>query len=90
VLFRSASRYLARIMETHLQPGLGQPERCGATCHTAADHDGVGGAVELPLGNRRCRLGEPVAGQLRIEVALAIGTKARLPTSLVPFTVLYA
>jgi hypothetical protein len=84
-----AARDLAGLVQADLQPGFGETQRRRAAGYPAADDDDVRRPVELPLGDRRCRLVEPVRdGQVRREVAVPIGTKARLPTSLMPLTVL--
>jgi hypothetical protein len=79
---------LARVVEAYPQAGLREAEGGRAPRDAAADDDCIRGAVETPWANRRRGLVQPVAGQLRREVARRIGTKARLPTSLVPLTVL--
>jgi hypothetical protein len=83
-----ASGDLTGVVEPDLQARLGEPERRGAAGDAAADDRDVGWAAEPPNGDRRRRLVQPVGGQLSREVARRIGTKARLPTSFVPRTVL--
>ena len=83
---------LASVVEPDLEPGFREPKRGRATGDPSADHHRIGSPVEAPFRYRRRRLVQPVAGpgQFSNEVALRIGTKARLPTSLVPLTVLKA
>ena len=78
---------LARVVQADLQAGLGERERGRTAGHTPADDDRVGTPLDAPLRDRRRGLVEPVAGQ-RSAFTFASGTKARLPTSLIPFTVL--
>jgi hypothetical protein len=75
-------------VESHLQAGLGEVEGRRAPRDAAADDDRIRGAVVAPRPNPGRRLVQPVRVQLSKVVALCIGTKARLPTSLVPLTVL--
>jgi hypothetical protein len=84
------ARDRAGLVQAHLQAGLGEAQRGRAAGHAPADDDRIRRAVETPRGDRRRRFVQPIAGQLSREVARRIGTKARLPTSLVSLTVLYA
>src|SRR5262249_5693930 len=83
------ARDLARIVQADLQAGLGECQRGRAAGHASADDHDVGTPFDAPLRDRRRGLVEPITRQ-RSAFSFASGTKARLPMSLIPLTVLYA